>query len=46
MRIDDYYDVPSPSDYAVGGLKVLLFLAFLALAWGMWNKLTSFDDHE
>lgn len=46
MNIGRYYDAPSFGDYLVGGLKVLIFLTFLAVAWGLWNKLTSFDDHE
>lgn len=39
------YEYPGFGDIAVGGLKVLLFLAFLAAGWALLNKWTDFDDH-
>lgn len=46
MRIDRYYDLPGLGDFALAGLKLLIFTAFIVLAWSLINKITSFDDHH
>jgi uncharacterized membrane protein YjfL (UPF0719 family) len=45
VRIGKYYDVPGLGDYALAGGKLLIFAAFIVLAWTLVNRVTSFDDH-
>jgi uncharacterized membrane protein YjfL (UPF0719 family) len=46
VRIGQYYELPGLSDFALAGLKLLVFTAFIVLAWSLINKITSFDDHH
>ncbi|MBT8226762.1 MAG: DUF350 domain-containing protein [Dactylosporangium sp.] len=47
MRIGDHdLELPGFGDYGLAALKLLIFAAFIVLAWALINRITSFDDHH
>ncbi|MBN1171601.1 MAG: DUF350 domain-containing protein [Micromonosporaceae bacterium] len=46
MRIGQYYELPGLGDYGLACLKLVIFAAFIVLAWAIINRITAFDDHR